>query len=1066
MLLLLAGCLLNSDAYEQRLSELTDADGDGYPREDECDDDDASVFPGADELCDGLDQNCDGVADEDPVDGAEWFQDADGDRFGGEASEWACEAPSGFVTLDGDCDDEDAEIFPGAEERCDQVDEDCDGEIDDDATDASTWFKDGDADGYGDATVTESACEAPPGFVSNAADCDDSQDSFFPGADDRCNGMDEDCDGEIDANPTDPTAWFEDWDRDGYGDPSVTESACEAPPGFVATGDDCDDSEDSIFPGADERCDDVDQDCDGDVDDDATDATTWFGDGDLDGYGAEGVIESACDAPAGFVATADDCDDGNGAIFPGAEERCDEVDQDCDGSVDDNATDAIAWFEDGDLDGYGGEDVTESACEAPPGFVENADDCDDSDGAISPAAEERCDDLDQDCDGDIDEDAIDVTLWFEDGDADGYGDASVTESACEAPAGFVGVSDDCDDEDGSIFPGAEERCDDVDEDCNGDIDDNATDAVTWFGDGDLDGYGDPSITESACEAPSGFIGVAADCDDDDEQIFPGAEERCDDVDEDCNGDIDDDATDAIAWFEDGDVDGYGDPGVTESACEAPAGFVGNADDCDDSDDSIYSGAPDDWYDGVDANCDDADDYDADGDLDRAEDWGGTDCDDEDPLISGEIDEGWADAGVDNNCDGSIEDQALYELSEIGTRIDGTTADGSFGVTVLAVPAGWVDAEAVLLAAAPFTSNGDVYGWRASSLAGTPTLTTADWHLTGANADDYMGVGMAWAGDVSEPLVAIASEGAEDRRGTVEIFDDLAGPPVFAITGGMVDWYLGMQMVSGHDHDGDGVSDIVATAPVDSRIAVSAGSAFVFLAPGDLSGSLSTADADVEFTTTYAGASLSVDDVGDVDGDGVGDLGFSQDIPYSDGPGGLLVSSTSTASGIFDVERDSSAQVYGGPFRFGQAWDPDGDGAMNLLACSGGIHDFALPLSGVVTSWDDAEQSLLFAEDSPSVRWIRSDVEGFATHNAFLAASDNFDGSRGMVSVQSPYWADGQTIEDASFLAVGDAAGDEAGTGFDVLDWDADGVLDLAMGAPLTDSGASAGGSVYLIPGPR
>ena len=557
------------------------------------------------------------------------------------------------------------------------------------------------------------------------------------------------------------------------------------------------------------------------------------------------------------------------------------------------------------------------------------------------------------------------------------------------------------------------------------------------------------------------------CDDEAAEVHPGADEVCDGVDQDCDGSIDEDATDMAAYFEDADGDGHGSAAVKEWACETPNGFVDTDDDCDDASDVVLPGAEDEWYDGVDSNCDGADDYDADGDGDRMDEAGGTDCDDEDARVAGTAEEGWDDAGVDNDCDGSIEDQARVELSELGARIDGTDAGGSFGVSIVALPAGWADDEAVLLVSAPFFGGGDVYGWRSSDLVGSPSLASAIHHVTGSNDADYFGYGIGWGGDASTPLVIIGAGGALETRGEVEVWvrTDLSDTPTLTITGENTGAFLGSQVVSGYDHDGDGIADVLVTAQLDSRIATNAGAAFVFLSAAGLSGEIPVSAADIEFTTSYAGALLAVTSIGDVDGDGLDDLGFSQDIPYPNGPGGLLVTGA-RAEGTYDVSAVSSAQIHGGQFIFGRAWDPDGDGAKSLLAASGAVHSFALPLVGAVTPWDNATGSLGFVDTGRSVRWLRTDVGDLAGHSAFVAASPNYEGSRGMASVQRPDWTDGQTLDDGPFLGLGDAAGDEAGFGLDVLDLDSDGILDIAVGAPSADVGGVGSGSVYLVPGPR
>ncbi|MFH1469541.1 MAG: MopE-related protein [Pseudomonadota bacterium] len=175
------------------------------------------------------------------------------------------------------------------------------------------------------------------------------------------------------------------------------------------------------------------------------------------------------------------------------------------------------------------------------GAEDGGADCDDADAAIHPGADEVCDGADNDCDGAVDEgDALDAPTWYDDGDGDGFGDPEVTAVVCDAPAGFIADSSDCDDDEDLTFPGADERCDGADNDCDGVVDEDTVDPPTWFADADGDGYGDATVTEVACPAPSGFVArdgtSATDCDDGDAEVHPGADELCDDgVDSDCDG---------------------------------------------------------------------------------------------------------------------------------------------------------------------------------------------------------------------------------------------------------------------------------------------------------------------------------------------------------------------------------------------------------------------------------------------------------------------------------------------------------------------------------------------------
>ncbi|MCB9793567.1 MAG: FG-GAP repeat protein [Alphaproteobacteria bacterium] len=170
-------------------------------------------------------------------------------------------------------------------------------------------------------------------------------------------------------------------------------------------GDDCDDDDAGVNPSAEEACGGGDEDCDGQVDEGAAvGASDWYPDADADGYGDAAGLVSACAAPEGHVAQAEDCDDGDPEVRPGAEEGCDGVDEDCDGRVDEAVDGAPTWYEDGDGDGYGYAQTTVEACEAPSGYVADRWDCDDGDGRVHPNADEVCGDLtDNDCDGLLDE---------------------------------------------------------------------------------------------------------------------------------------------------------------------------------------------------------------------------------------------------------------------------------------------------------------------------------------------------------------------------------------------------------------------------------------------------------------------------------------------------------------------------------------------------------------------------------------------------------------------------------------------------------------------------------------
>ncbi len=236
-----------------------DADGDGYQDAgrggDDCDDSDPNVHPDALEVCNGVDDDCNGLADMDDPDldrttATMWFEDYDGDSFGNpNVQQGACDAPSGMVADDTDCYDNDADVNPAATEVCNGYDDNCNGVVDDedptlDLATAIQWYEDSDADGYGNILIQMLSCEQPPGYVDNPDDCDDND----PGI--HASGM-----------------WLEDLDGDGFGaGVPVGPLGCVPPgPNFYSdtTPVDCDDADPLIFPGQNEICEDgIDQDCD------------------------------------------------------------------------------------------------------------------------------------------------------------------------------------------------------------------------------------------------------------------------------------------------------------------------------------------------------------------------------------------------------------------------------------------------------------------------------------------------------------------------------------------------------------------------------------------------------------------------------------------------------------------------------------------------------------------------------------------------------------------------------------------------------------------------------------
>jgi len=552
------------DNCDGETDQDNDNDADGVTTCDgDCDDSDPAVFPGAPEICNQADDNCNGEVDED------FDQDDDGFFDGADAG---CQA--NYANLD--CDDAEAAIFPGADELCNALDDDCDGDVDE--------AFDLDLDGYFAGT----SCDVTYADV----DCDDTAPGVNPAAVEVCNLVDDDCNTLVDDG-------F-DADADGFFD--AADAGCAANYGSDA---DCDDALDITWPGAPELCDGMDNDCNGAVPLEEVD-------NDLDGY-----VE--CDPPeanhVGSPAGGGDCDDGNNAVLPGAVELCNVIDDDCDGEID----------EDFDADGDGFVDGDVAACEAAHDPLNL--DCDDSNADVFPDQTESCDGLDNDCDGDIDEDF--------DGDGDGY------YSEAEADCATVYADLDCDDVLPTVFPFNFEDCTNgIDDNCNGSIDE----------DEDLDG--------------DGVTTCGGDCNDDDAGVYTGAAELCDLLDQDCDFEIDEDF--------DGDGDGFIDSSDAGCVAVYPAEVM----DCDDTSSAINPDAEE-LCNAVDDDCDtevdELFDLDLDGTFDRfaagcIDTYGAadTDCDDSNPNISPLADE--LCNAIDDDCDG---------LDDDGFDID---ADGVWAAT--------------------------------------------------------------------------------------------------------------------------------------------------------------------------------------------------------------------------------------------------------------------------------------------------------------------------------------------------------------------------------------------------
>ncbi len=415
-----------------------DADNDGYPDGEDCNDNDASVHPDATEVVgDGIDQDCDG-GETCYVDG-----DNDGARTTGEvtSADVDCnDTGEALATEPLDCNDADSGISPlVAETVGDDIDQDCDGfaecyhDDDDDGARTTATFLSSDAD-----------CADPrEGRATDPLDCNDGDPAIQPGAAELVgDNVDQNCDGA-------EVCYLDNDDDGARSSATVTSSDADCNDAMEAvSGDpiDCNDNNAAIHPGASEFVgDNVDQDCDG--------AEVCFVDDDDDGARTTATRRSAdtdCnDAQEGRSADPIDCNDNDAAIRPGAMELVgDGIDQDCDGSE-------ICAI-DSDNDGYRQATGTVVSADADcddsgEGLITDGIDCLDSNAAVNPGATELVgDSFDQDCDG--------QELCYADADNDGFTSGATLPSVdpdCN-DAGEATAADpvgDCNDADDAVHPG-------------------------------------------------------------------------------------------------------------------------------------------------------------------------------------------------------------------------------------------------------------------------------------------------------------------------------------------------------------------------------------------------------------------------------------------------------------------------------------------------------------------------------------------------------------------------------------------------------------------------------------
>ena len=740
-----------------------------------------------------------------------------------------------------------------------------------------------------------------------------------------------------------------------------------------------------------------------------------------------GCGESIVDLDSdGFPETVD-CDDGNASAYPGAEEVCDELDNDCDGEVDNDPTDGQTWHYDGDGDGYGSASYpTISTCDftAPSGYVDNSDDCNDASAAASPEGVEVCDGIDNNCNDSVDDFALDPSLWYFDFDGDGYGDPSTSQQLCDPPSGWVDNGTDCDDTDADINPGQE-----------------------WYVDADQDGYGNPDYRLAACGDQDGFSADNTDCDDGNADINPGTDEICDEIDNNCDEEIDEDtATDATIWYADSDEDGYGDEDSAAISCEQPSTLISTGGDCNDEDADINPSVAD-----------------------------------------------WCDDSIDNDCNGDIDLNCAISAAQATTRISGENAYDYLGTAVSADGDFNGDGITDLIVGAHLNSDGASSAGKAYLMlgpisAGDHDIADAALTLTGSEATNYTGFKVALDGDVDDDGYddALISAYLADINSNTNIGKAylMYGPTTgdfeaddadALITGSDTQNYTGQhQLGVAGDLNEDGYGDVYVGAIYYDGSNTYAGMLAAFYGP--LSGTMDLEDADVQITgtTNYRYVGYASDFV-DIDGDGTLDALFSE--PSANTAYGVLgpLSGSLTASDASISIASTDNDFTGGQLHTG---DLDGDGHLDLaitahlddsyLSNAGQVSVIYGPISGSITTDKAAFSVHGHGENSylggSSYALTVADLDDDGLDDIFIGEPSNdvaAENAGAGYLFYGPVSGTGSTaFSSADLLILGETTADALGWGSEVADIDNDGTMDLVFTAR---GGDSYYGLVYAMP---
>jgi hypothetical protein len=576
----------------------------------------------------------------------------------------------------------------------------------------------------------------------------------------------------------------------------------------------------------------------------------------------------------------------------------------------------------------------------------------------------------------------------------------------------------------------------------------------------------------------GFTSDDGDCNDDDPRIRPDASESCDGVDEDCNGVVDDQSTDATTWFLDADGDGAGDGAEYVVACGPPTeAWVSRGDDCDDDNADRYPGAQETPYDDIDQDCDGADltDLDSDGHPGGS---AGTDCDDDRSDVYPDAGEAWGDLLRDNDCDGVLEP---IEESYAGSTWFGEQEEAHFGERL--APLGDVDGDgtAEFLAAAVWHTDVGEYAGRVylvgedapgpaaelprvdppSAYSGFGAAMAAVPDIDGDGRLDFVTGATLWGSGAGAVFIISTNDLVQETALTVP--DDAFG----VIEGDGEGSFFGSSVAS-LDLNGDGLAELVVGEPFSTAGGASnAGRVFVF--EGDLGGTRTTADADHRVDGSFSDMRLGnyLGDAGDQDGDGLADLIVS-------GEFGLTAALLSESRLAGDVEDIASVRFYDATSAAPEpvvVGDLDGDGRRDLVVLRDEIWVYTDLAGAVVTDIDPAAAALHTGDGSVFYQAENlGDIDGDGFAETFLTVPEYIsDGGSWAGVLPGAEWPDGASMlaSDLPFRAIPTRRDAFLGQRAEVVgDVDGDGWIDIAVGGYSGDRGAANSGSVGLLTVPQ